>query len=104
MVEKRIEPNRKYTLMDIVGLQLPFARNYRTVRSLVDLDRQGANVMQAQVTDAGGHQRTLVRGSRLLKYLQTYGQILQRKARQPKKQHGKKRSAGHISKAGKSAD
>lgn len=91
MVEKRIEKNRSYNLMEVVGLGLPFARNYRTVRKLVDADRRGANVLQARITDAGGHQRTAVKGARLLKYLQAYGPVLYSRVRkQSKQKYGKK--------------
>lgn len=88
-------PRKTYSLVDVVSLKLmPWARDGRTVRRLIDEDFAGANLLQATVTGAATQRRYLLTGRGIIKYLQTYGPALMGTVRKNRKTYGKKRSGG----------
>lgn len=82
------DPSRQYTLADFEKLKLlPWARDQRTVKKLLDADKKGSNVLKAKITGTASQRRYLVEGTNLINYLLTYGPILIGTVRKPK--HGK---------------
>ena len=79
------DPSRTYTLADFEKLKLlPWARNQRTVRKLLDADKKGPNILRAKITGTESQRRYLVRGEMIIDYLLTYGPALMGTARKPK--------------------
>jgi hypothetical protein len=76
------------TLADIVKLQLiPWARDARTVRKLIDADAMGKNVLKAKVDGKSTQRRYLVRSTALTRYIEIYGPAMMGTVRKTK--HGK---------------
>lgn len=70
-------PSKTFTLTEIAqqGL-LPWARDGRTIRKVIEADFEGANILQAIVRGEGNQRRYLVTARNLIKYLQIYGPAL----------------------------
>lgn len=76
------------TLTDIVSLQLiPWARDARTIRRLIDADAAGQNILGAKVDGSATQRRYLVRGIAITRYVKTYGPAMMGMVRKTK--HGK---------------
>lgn len=79
-------PTEWYTLTSLEKLGLiPWARNARTIRKIIDADKRTGNILEARVTGSATKRRYLVRRDTLLEYLLTYGPILMGTVRKPKK-------------------
>jgi hypothetical protein len=70
----RIEPEREYGLMEIheAGF-FTWAKNQRTVQRIVEADRNGENMLKAEVSGEGRLRRYRVKGKHLKKFLEKYG-------------------------------
>lgn len=74
-----------FTLGDIESLKLiPWARNGRTIRRLIEADAIGRNVLQAKISGEGSRRSYLVRPKRMAKYLLTYGPAMMATVRNTK--------------------
>lgn len=92
----RRHPAKIYTLQDIEREKLiPGARNFRTIKKLVEADLAGPNILRAVPRDGGNKTHYAVRGRNIIKFLNTYGHVLVTGAQA--KRYGRKAS-------GKSAD
>ncbi len=88
-------PSRVYGLMDFKTLSLlPWAKDERTVRKILEQDKKGSNILHAKITGTGSNRRYLVEGRYIIKYLQIYGPALMGTVRKPKKIYGKRRKGG----------
>lgn len=82
-------PKREYTIEEISELQLiPWARNARTLRSIILQDSKGEKILDATITGRDTQRRYLVKGSQIIKYLRKYGPVLMHTARKPKQTYG----------------
>jgi hypothetical protein len=82
---KAIEPKRIYTASDLVtGAYLPWARNIRTVKKLVDNDMAGENILNATIDGEGRQRRYQIEGKNIIKYIKKYGPALIGTVRKPK--------------------
>lgn len=91
-----LELNRtkEFGLRDLSRFKIfPWARNYRTIRRIVDTDLAGENILHARVEGEGQGRRYYIRGSEIIKYINKYGPALMARARKPK-QYGKKNKEG----------
>lgn len=78
-------PNKTFTLSEIASMQLmPWARDSRTIRKLIERDFEGANLLNATVKGVGGQRRYTMQAKDIRKYLQTYGPALMGTTRQLK--------------------
>ena len=76
------------TLADIASLKLiPWARDARTIRKLIDADAAGKNVLGAKVDGSSTQRRYLVRGAAITRYVEMYGPAMMGMVRKSK--HGK---------------
>lgn len=68
------EPNREYSLSDITRERLfPWAKDLKTIRSIVHRDLNGENLLKAQVEGTGRTTRYTVKGKNLVRFLTIYG-------------------------------
>lgn len=68
------EPKRWYTLSELQDEKMmPWAKNGRTIRKILDADRHGPNLLKSQITGTASQRRYLVQGQYLIKYLTIYG-------------------------------
>lgn len=80
-----IEPKRIYTASDLVtGAYLPWARNIRTVKRMIDTDMAEENILQAIVEGEGRQRRYQLQGKNIIKYIKRYGPALMATVRKPK--------------------
>lgn len=93
-VETNIDPKRKYSLVDIVteGL-MPWARNSRTVRKIIEQDRKGHNLLKTTIKGRSGQRRYEVLGDDLIAYLTIAGPYLIGAVRKNQKHVRKNRSS-----------
>ncbi len=81
--------------MDFKTLRLlPWAKDERTVRKILEQDKKGPNVLRAKITGTGSNRRYLVEGKYIISYLQIYGPALMGTVRKPKQIYGKRRKQG----------
>lgn len=79
------DPKRKYTLAEIQAMRMmPWAKNGRTIRKILDADRSGPNLLKSKITGTASQRRYLVEGRHLISYLQEYGPGLMALVRKPK--------------------
>jgi len=79
-------PKRELSVEDIREMQaMPWARDARTIRKMIELDAKGANVLGAKIAGYSTQKRYAVQRSRLIKYLRMYGPVLMHHARRPRK-------------------
>lgn len=92
------EPKRYISLAEIASKRLmPWARDGRTIRTLLEKDRKGLNLLNARMTGAGSRRRYMVRAENLINYLLTSGPYLMGTVRKMKT-NGKGNSRGSASK------
>lgn len=91
VVQLQKDPEKVYGLMDFKALKLlPWARDERTVRKILEADKKGQNLLHAKITGTGTKRRYLVAGKYIINYLQIYGPILMGTVRKPKNIYGGK--------------
>jgi hypothetical protein len=72
-----VDPKRVYTLLDMVKCKVfPFAKNLRTIRKIIEVDRQCKNLLGAEITGDGKTRRYLVKGAGIIKFLEVHGAVL----------------------------
>ena len=87
------DPKREYSLAEIASKRLmPWARNGRTIREILENDRIGQNLLNAKVTGLGNRRRYTVRAEDLITYLATVGPYLLGTVRKTKPNHEKRRN------------
>lgn len=70
-----LRKNRVYTLKEITHF-MPWAKNGRTVRKILNADMHGPNFLHCEITGTGKGRRYLVQGKYLISYLKEYGPLL----------------------------
>lgn len=83
-----LQKSRVYTLAEITRF-MPWAKDGRTMRKILDADMHGPNVLRCEITGTGKGRRYLVQGRHLISYLKIYGPALMSTVRKPK-QHARK--------------
>lgn len=98
----RKDQEATYSLMEAQRLGLiPWARNVRTLRKIIDADIESGNLFGAIVTGTASQRRYLLTARGIIKYLQTYGPALMGTVRKPKQKiYGKRRSNRKTKSAG----
>lgn len=80
-----LKPKQTYTLMNIAqGGYIPWAKDHRTIVRIIEQDRQGANLLDAQVEGEGRARRYLITGKNLKNYLNKTAPVLMHTVRKPK--------------------
>lgn len=87
------DPKRWYKLSELQEKKvMPWAKNGRTIRKILDADRKGPNLLKSQITGIASQRRYLVQGQHLIKYLLIYGPGLMALVRNSKRAYGKSRT------------
>jgi len=80
------KPNRKLSLSDIRQENLmPWARNQKTLLSLIKADLHGPNILKATVEGKGTNTRYQIEARNIIKYITIYGPVLERYVRKSHK-------------------
>ena len=71
------DPEKIYTLADFETLGLlPWAKNQRTVKKILEVDKKRLNVFKVKIVGEGNQRRYYVKGKNIINYLTTYGPAL----------------------------
>lgn len=88
---ENLRRNKVYTLTEITRY-MPWAKNGRTVRKILEADRKGPNLLNVQITGTASQRRYLVEGKYLISYLKINGPSLMALVRKPKQIYGKRKT------------
>lgn len=88
--------NRVYTLKEITQV-MPWAKNGRTVRKILEADVHGPNMLHCEITGTGSQRRYFVEGKYLISYIKNYGPALLGTIRKPKQKDESHKRNGKYS-------
>jgi len=87
-------PKRVLSVEDIREMQaMPWARDARTIRKMIELDAKGERVLAAKIVGLSTQKRYAVQRAHLIKYLRKYGPVLMHHARKPKQLYGNRKTS-----------
>ena len=70
MVEKRIDPNRNYSLVDIANEGIfPWGSNIATVRKWIEKDRNSENKLKAVIVGEDRGKKYHIKGENIIKFI-----------------------------------
>lgn len=70
MTQKRIDPKRTYSLIDIANEELlPWGKNIATVRKWIEKDRASKNILKAVIVGKGRATKYHIKGANLIKFI-----------------------------------
>ena len=76
-IVKTIKPKQIYAPADLVRMgTFPWARDHRTIVKLIERDRSGENLLQANIEGEGRGLRYQIEGKNIIKFLNKYGTFL----------------------------
>ncbi len=85
----RRKPSRMLTLTEIQDMKLiPWARDGRTIRRLIELDYRHANYLESHIRGKGTQRRYWVSSHGLINYLKVYGPVMDKHT----KRYGRRKS------------
>lgn len=94
--------NKVYTLKDVAEV-MPWAKNGRTVRKILEADKKGPNLLHCKITGTASQRRYLVEGRHLINYIKNYGPALMSTVRKPKQKYVRNKSKSAGSREGSKA-
>lgn len=68
----KVDPERWYSIKDVTDLGLfPWCKDFKTIRSWIQRDKKGKNILRVVVTGKGQQRRYKILGRHLLEFVTT---------------------------------
>lgn len=76
-LQSAFKPKQTYSIADLVDMEaMPWARDHRTIRKLIEQDRTSEDILQARIQGEGKRKRYLIQGKNISNYIKKYGPAL----------------------------